>query len=101
MNDSGNELCRYIDVSNREDIKGVPPVVHFTIQSDPIGKVGINGCQARDMLEYIIHLFESLDASYPCGENKATIIRLQNALSWQDERTKERKERNVEGKNLV
>lgn len=80
----------FIEISNMEDIKGVSPVVSFTIQSDPIGEVGVNGLQVVDMLKYIRCLFESLDGAFPCEENKFTINAIDNALGWQYARTKNR-----------
>lgn len=88
-----------IEIENAEDVKGVAPVVKFTIQSDPIGEVGVNGCQAVDMLEYVKCLFESLNESYHSVFNDATIQALNVALTFQEARTKDRIQRGVEGKN--
>jgi hypothetical protein len=88
-----------IEIENAEDVKGVAPVVKFTIQSDPIGEVGINGCQAVDMLEYVKCLFESLNEAFPCRENALTITKIEEAIHWQEARTKDRERRNVEGQN--
>lgn len=89
----------FIEIDNAEDVKGVAPVVKFTVQSDPIGEVGVNGLQATDMLEYIKYLFESLNEAYPCEENQFTINAIDNALGWQCVRTKDRESRKVEGTN--
>jgi hypothetical protein len=89
----------FISILNKDDIKGVPPVVSFSIQSDPIGEVGVNGCQAVDMLEYVKCLFESLNDAFPCRENALTITKIEEALHWQEHRTKDRQKRLVEGKN--
>ena len=88
-----------IEIENAEDVKGVAPVVKFTIQSDPIGEVGINGCQALDMLKYVKCLFESLNEAFPCRENSLTITKIEEAIHWQDARTKDRQNRSVEGSN--
>ena len=82
-----------------EDVKGVAPVVKFTIQSDPISEVGINGCQALDMLIYTKCFFESLNDAFPCHENMETLEWLTQAIYWQNKRTENRLARNVEGKN--
>jgi hypothetical protein len=94
-----SENKQFVEIENLEDVKGVAPIVKFTIQSDPIGEVGVNGLQATDMLEYVKCLFESLDAKFPCKENNETILRLQSAINWQNKRTEDRKKRGVEGKN--
>jgi hypothetical protein len=89
----------FITIQNAEDVKGVAPVVSFTIQSDPVKEVGINGCQAIDMLEYIKCLFESLNEAFPCKENALTITKIEEAIHWQEARTKDRLKRGVEGTN--
>jgi hypothetical protein len=95
-----NLVEEFIVINNPEDVKGVVPVVSFAIQSDPIGEVGVNGVQATDMLEYVKHLFQSLNATFPCRENSLTITKIEEALHWQEARTKDRELRKVEGKNL-
>lgn len=89
----------FIKIENAEDVKGVAPIVSFTIQSDPIFEVGLNGVQAVDMLEYVKCLFESLNDAFPCVENEFTISCIDEAINWQDARTKNRVKRGVEGKN--
>jgi hypothetical protein len=91
----------FIHLENVEDVKGVAPVVSFTIQSDPISEVGINGCQATDMLEYVKCLFQSLNEAFPCKENAITISKIEEAIYWQEARTKDRLKRQVEGQNKL
>ena len=92
-------LLNFIKIENAEDVKGVAPIVSFTIQSDPILEVGVNGVQALDMLKYVKCLFQSLNEAFPCRENALTITKIEEAIHWQDARTKDRQRRNVEGKN--
>ncbi|MGZ3770083.1 MAG: hypothetical protein ACXVCP_00275 [Bdellovibrio sp.] len=42
-------------------------------------------------------MIEQLNAKFPCRENAMTITKLDEALLWQDKRTKDRQSRNVEG----
>jgi hypothetical protein len=100
-NQGDNELvmAQFISIENATDVKGIAPIVKFTIQSDPIKEVGVNGIQAIDMLKYVGCLFESLDEVYPCIENKETIINIQAAIEWQNQRTLDRITRQVEGEN--
>lgn len=93
------EYGSFIRIKNAEDIKGIAPVVEFTIQSDPIGEVGINGVQALDMLEYNLCLFQSLNDAFPCRENALTITKIEEAIHWQHARTRDRLNRRVEGEN--
>ena len=88
-----------ISIENAEDIKGIAPIVSFTIQSDPISEVGVNGCQAVDMLEYTKCLFQSLNDAFPCRENALTITKIEEAIHWQNARTADRLKRQVEGQN--
>ena len=97
INENRNKF--FIEIDNGEDVKGLAPIVKFTIQSDPIGEVGVNGCQALDMLEYVKCLFQSLNDSFPCRENALTITKIEEAIHWQDARTKDRLTRKVEGQN--
>lgn len=89
----------FISIENAEDVKGVAPIVKFTIQSDPIGEVGINGCQALDILKYVKCLFNSLNKVFPCRENSLTITKIEEAIHWQEARTADRLKRKVEGLN--
>ena len=89
----------FLEIENQKDVKGVAPTVKFTIQSDPIGEVGVNGLQAQDMLHYTKCLFESLNDAFPSVFNESTIQALNIALSFQNARTKDRELRKVEGTN--
>ena len=99
-NEENATWTHLIEIENKKDVKGVAPIVKFTIQSDPISEVGINGVQAVDMLKYVKCLFESLNEAFPCRENSLTITKIEEAIHWQDARTKDHQRRNVEGKNL-
>jgi hypothetical protein len=99
LKESKQGIDSYIEIINDNKL-GVPPIVYFRIQSDPIKEVGVNGCQAVDMLEYVKCLFESLNESFPCRENALTITKIEEAIHWQEARTKDRIKRGVEGYNL-
>jgi hypothetical protein len=73
--------------------------VSFTIQNGPIKEAGLNGCQVVDMIAVAKHMIEELNKKFPCRENSMTITKLDEALMWQDKRTKDRQARNVEGKS--
>jgi hypothetical protein len=72
-------------------------MISFRIQNGPIKEVGKNGCQVVDMIAVAKHIIERLNEKYPCGENAGTICALNLALAWQEQRTKNRETRNVEG----
>ena len=71
----------------------------FKIQDGPIKENGLNGCQVSDMVAVARHIIGELDSKYPCNENKMTLHSLDRALEFQDLRTKNREQRNVEGTN--
>jgi len=94
-----DDMSNYITIEHSTNESGVAPIVKFTVQSDPIKEVGVNGIQAQDMLEYVKCLFQSLNDEFVCRENALTITKLEEAIHWQEHRTKDRIKRNVEGKN--
>lgn len=69
----------------------------FTIQNGPIKEAGVNGCQVVDVIAVAKHIIEQLNAKFPCRENAMTITKLDEALMWQEKRTKDREKRQVEG----
>lgn len=71
----------------------------FTIQNGPIKENGKNGCQVVDVIAVAKHIIEKLNKEFPCRENSMTITKLDEALMWQEKRTKDRQDRNVEGFN--
>ena len=81
----------YIVVDDRQ--------VTFTIQDGPIGEVGVNGIQVTDMLGFVKEVYKSLNSAFPCRENSITITKIEEAIHWQDARTKDRESRGVEGQN--
>lgn len=76
-----------------------PTLVNFKLQSDPIKKVGVNGVQITALVEIGLEMIKKLNTKFPCRENAITITKLEEALMWQEARTKDREKRAVEGKN--
>lgn len=73
--------------------------ISFTIQNGPIKEFGVNGCQVTALIEAALLIIETLNHAFPCRENALTITKLQEALMWQEARTKDREKRKVEGYN--
>ena len=73
------------------------PHIRINFQEGPISQVGVNGCQLMDVLGLALDELNQLDARFPCRENSLTRTRLEEALHWQEHRTKDRKDRGVEG----
>ena len=73
----------------------------FTIQNGPVKEQGINGCQVDTIIEAAKLIIEGLNKNFPCRENAMAITKLDEALMWLEKRTKDRENRNVEGKSIV
>ena len=73
--------------------------LHVTLQDGPIQEVGVNGIQVTELLELVTEMYRSLNKAYPCRENSLSITKLEEALHWQEARTRDRVKRKVEGTN--
>lgn len=71
----------------------------FTIQNGPIKENGVNGCQVDTVIEVAKTIVEGLNAKFPCRENSIAITKMDEALMWLRERTRDREKRGVEGTN--
>ena len=59
-----------------------------------------NGTTLEEMLRVSIKRLQDLNNRFNCRENSIAITKMQEALMWLNERTKEREKRGVEGKHL-
>lgn len=88
-----------------KDLKSKYMTVPFTsgiqikIQDGPIGEVGKNGEQIEILGEIWLKILQHFNRKYPCRENSITITKIEEALMWQEKRTKDRTLRGVEGFN--
>ena len=69
----------------------------FKFQNGTVKEVGENGFQWYELLKIALRILQNLNDKFPCRENTMTITKIQEALMWQDQRTKERIRRGVEG----
>lgn len=58
-----------------------------------------HGTTLEEMLRVSIERLQDLNENHSCRENALAITKMQEALMWLNERTRERKERGVEGKH--
>lgn len=86
-----NPSYGYIEVNDQ--------TVSFQVQSGPVRENGRNGCDATDIIRYAIELYRSFNKAVPCRENSCTITKLEEALHWQEARTRDRVAAGVEGTN--
>lgn len=74
-------------------------MISFDLQDGPVKENGRNGTDATDLIRYAIGLYREFNSAFPCRENSITITKLEEALLWQESRTRDRESRGVEGKN--
>lgn len=69
-------------------------------QQGPVKEVGLNGIQNEHLLAMVIHRLQGFQSGpYSCRENALALTKLQEAMMWLEERTKDRSSRGVEGLN--
>lgn len=70
-------------------------------QDGPIPANGVNGATSEALLAMLIHRTSTLNGNFPCEENELAILHMKKALDWFNTRTAKRKQRGVEGRNIV
>lgn len=60
-----------------------------------------HGTTLEEMLRVSIERLQDLNARFSCRENTVAITKMQEALMWLNERTKNRIARGVEGKHVA
>jgi hypothetical protein len=71
--------------------------ISFTLQSAPIGEVGVNGCQVDTLIDAARLILVGLNKEERSKYTELAINKLEMALHWLGERTKNRQQRGVEG----
>lgn len=71
--------------------------IAFTIQNGLTGEKGTNGCRVDTIVEVAKIMLEHLNEELPCRENSLAITKLEEALMWLSQRTRNRRARGVEG----
>lgn len=71
--------------------------ISFTLQSDPIGEAGVNGCQVDTLIDAARLILVGLNKEERSKYTELAINKLEAALRYLEERTNERKQRGVEG----
>jgi len=59
------------------------------------------GTTNEEVLRVLIDRMQFLQGKFPCRENAIVITNLEESLMWLEKRTKDRIDRNVEGKHLA
>ena len=66
-------------------------------QSNVVSVVGRNGFQPQELLELVAERLRGLNAVVPSRETSLAITKIEEAILWLDERTRDRIARGVEG----
>lgn len=74
---------------------------YIAFQNGPVPIHGVNGVTNESLLAILIHRTNVINEQFPCEENKTALDHMQKALESFNARTKNRIQRNVEGKNLL
>lgn len=75
--------------------------ISFNMLTKPASEGGdLSRCQLTELITTAKIMLEYLNAKFPCRENAMTITKLDEALMWQEKRTKDRVKRGVEGKDI-
>ena len=90
------EIRPNYNVYVRHDVNSIT----FNMMTKPVSEGG-KGCQLTAMVKMALHMLKKLNGYYPCRENSLSITKLEEALMWQEARTKDRVKRGVEGKNQI
>lgn len=70
----------------------------FNMLTKPASEGGdLNRCQLVDLITTAKIMLTYLNDKFPCRENAMTLTKLDEALHWQEKRTQDRIEREVEG----
>lgn len=74
--------------------------ISFNMLTKPASEGGdLNRCQWSDLVSVGLEMLKYLNEKFPCRENALTITKLEEALMWNEARTKNRIKRGVEGFN--
>ena len=91
--DEYEKLRKFVNINHDEN------TITFKIQNGPIKEAGVNGCQVDTLIHAAKAILEGLNKNFPCEENALAINKLDLAIGWLNERTKNREKRGVEGTN--
>jgi hypothetical protein len=73
--------------------------IRFYKLNSPADQDYEHGTTLEELLRVGIERLQALNAVHSCRENALAITKMQEALMWLNERTRERKARGVEGKH--
>jgi len=85
-------------LKNEDDVE----LCNIQFQNGPIGETGVNGVSNEALLAIVADRLKGFQSGpYACRENALALTKIQEAMMWLHERTRDRVARGVEGTNTV
>lgn len=95
---AGNACHQYRVESVDPSGEGYASTIDF--QHGPVLESGANGLHNEQLLAIVIHRLQGFQfGDFRCRENALALTKCQEALMWLESRTKDRRQRGVEGQN--
>ena len=102
-----NDELRNLNTEKQEAMDGSSAIVndgaryiHFKFQCGPIQEYGVNGTSIENVLELLKNRLEGFQKGpFRCRTNALSITKIEEAIMWLEERTKQRVKQGVEGTN--
>lgn len=73
---------KFVEEVGWPQVHGQESSVKFTIQSGPIRKHGVNGCQIDDVVRWAKKKIEEFNKAFPSPQNSLVVTKLDEALLW-------------------
>ena len=104
-----NDDLRNLNTEKQEAMDGSPSKIHdeagyinIKFQCGPVQEHGVNGTSIENVLDLLKIRLEGFQAGpFRCRTNALAITKIEEAIMWLEERTKQRVEQGVEGKNMT
>lgn len=96
------------ELENHENKEAQGQILQF-IQKEPSPSIGTepgllvtvsDGTTNEELMRVLINRIQFLNSKFPSRENSISITKIEEALMWQEKRTRDRQARGVEGKAL-
>ena len=102
-----NDSLRNLNTQKQEALDGSPAIVndkagyiHIKFQCGPIKEHDVNGTSIENVLELLVNRLQGFQKGpFRCRTNALAITKIEEAIMWLEQRTKERLRQGVEGTN--
>ncbi len=102
-----NDELRNLNKEKQEAMDGSPSkigdeagYIHIKFQCGPVQEHGVNGTSIENVLDLLKQRLEGFQKGpFRCRTNAVAITKIEEAIMWLEERTKQRVAQDVEGTN--